>query len=181
MRKLRVLVIFVLIIGVVGAAAGFVVKKRMAAAKKATIVRVEVVGPGELVEFVSAPAELEPRSRVEISAKVSGRVVTLPYKVGERVTKGDPNSTLQDQPADCITAHCGGGREMLRQAVRAAGERAGILAVTVLTSLNEAGAVEEGPRPREAAGWRAPIRVEPAPPREALPSPGRPRRATASR
>jgi HlyD family secretion protein len=98
-RKLRILIIFVLIIGVVGAAAGFVVKKRMAAAKKATIVRVEVVGPGELVEFVSAPAELEPRSRVEISAKVSGRVVTLPYKVGERVTKGDPNANPPIPPS----------------------------------------------------------------------------------
>jgi HlyD family secretion protein len=91
-RKLRILVIFVLIIGVVGAAAGFVVKKRMAAARKATIVRVEVVEPGELLEFVSAPAELEPKSRVEISAKVSGRVEALPFKVGERVTKGDPNA-----------------------------------------------------------------------------------------
>ena len=99
MRKLRILIIFVLIIGVVGAAAGFVVKKRMAAAKKATIVRVEVVGPGELVEFVSAPAELEPKSRVEISAKVSGRVVTLPYKVGERVTKGDPNANPPIPPS----------------------------------------------------------------------------------
>ncbi|MCX5645719.1 MAG: efflux RND transporter periplasmic adaptor subunit [Phycisphaerae bacterium] len=99
MRKLRVLVIFVLIIGVVGAAAGFVVKKRMAAAKKATIVRVEEVQPGELLEFVSAPAELEPKSRVEISAKVSGRVVSLPFKVGERVTKGDPNASPPVPPS----------------------------------------------------------------------------------
>jgi HlyD family secretion protein len=98
-RKLRILVIFVLIIGVVGAAAGFVVKKRMAAARKATIVRVEVVEPGELLEFVSAPAELEPKSRVEISAKVSGRVEALPFKVGERVTKGDPNANPPISPS----------------------------------------------------------------------------------
>ncbi|MCU0917418.1 MAG: efflux RND transporter periplasmic adaptor subunit [Planctomycetes bacterium] len=92
MRKLRILIIFVVIVGIVVAAAGFVVKKRAAAGKRPTTVRVEAVQPGELLEFVSAPAELEPKSRVEISAKVSGRVVVLPFKVGERVTKGDPNA-----------------------------------------------------------------------------------------
>jgi HlyD family secretion protein len=91
-RKLRILIIFVVIVGIVVAAAGFVVKKRAAAGKRPTTVRVEAVQPGELLEFVSAPAELEPKSRVEISAKVSGRVVVLPFKVGERVTKGDPNA-----------------------------------------------------------------------------------------
>ena len=68
------------------------VKKRLAAGQKPTIVRVEEAQPTELLEFVSAPAELEPKSRVEISAKVSGRVMLLPFKVGERVTKGDPNA-----------------------------------------------------------------------------------------
>ena len=91
-RKLRILIIFVVIIVVVGAAGGFVVKKRAAAGKKATVVRVEEAQPTELLEFVSAPAELEPKSRVEISAKVSGRVEALPFKVGERVTRGDPNA-----------------------------------------------------------------------------------------
>jgi HlyD family secretion protein len=98
-RKLRILIIFAVIIGVVGAAAGFVVIKRAAAAKKATIVRVEAVQPGELLEFVSAPGDLEPKSRVEISAKVSGRVVALPFKAGERVTKGDPNANPPVPPS----------------------------------------------------------------------------------
>jgi HlyD family secretion protein len=91
-RKLRILIIFVVVIVVFGAAAGFMVRKRAAASKRATTVRVEACQPCELLEFVSAPAELEPKSRVEISAKVSGRVVALPYKVGEQVTKGDPNA-----------------------------------------------------------------------------------------
>ena len=98
-RKLRILIIFVLIIGVVGAGGWVVVKKRAAAGKKATVVRVEEAQPTELVEFVSAPAELEPKSRVEISAKVSGRVVALPFKVGERVTKGDPNANPPISPS----------------------------------------------------------------------------------
>jgi orotidine-5'-phosphate decarboxylase len=43
-----------------------------------------------------------------------------------------------------LTAHVGGGREMLREAVRASGGKAGILGVTVLTSLDEAAAAEVG-------------------------------------
>jgi HlyD family secretion protein len=96
-RKFRTLIIFVVVIGVVVAVVGmgslYVVAKRMAAARKPTIVRVEEVQPGELIETVSAPGETEPKSRVEISAKASGRVEVLPYDVGDKVTKGDPNAT----------------------------------------------------------------------------------------
>jgi orotidine-5'-phosphate decarboxylase len=46
-----------------------------------------------------------------------------------------------------LTVHSGGGREMLREAVRAAGQDTGILAITVLTSLSEANAVEAGLSP----------------------------------
>ena len=92
MRKLRILIILVVVIAVVGLAGGFVVKKRMKSGKKPTIVRVEQVQPGELIEFVSAPGEIEPKSKVEISAKASARVVSLPYEEGDTVTKGDPNA-----------------------------------------------------------------------------------------
>lgn len=91
-RKLRIIIIFVLVLAVVGGAGWVVVKKRIAASQKPTIVRVEEAQPAELLEFVSAPAELEPKSHVEISAKVSGRVEALPFKVGDRVTRGDPNA-----------------------------------------------------------------------------------------
>jgi HlyD family secretion protein len=76
----------------VALAGGFVVKTRLNSGKKPTIVRVEPVQPGELVEFVSAPGEIEPKSKVEISAKASARVVALPYEEGDTVTKGDPNA-----------------------------------------------------------------------------------------
>ncbi|MBM4028801.1 MAG: efflux RND transporter periplasmic adaptor subunit [Planctomycetes bacterium] len=98
-RKIRILILLVVVLAVVGAGAGFMVKKRVAAARKPTIVRVEVCTPCELLEFVSAPAELEPRSKVEISAKVSGRVVALPHKVGDRVTRGDPNANPPIPPS----------------------------------------------------------------------------------
>jgi HlyD family secretion protein len=91
-RKLRILIILVVLGGLVVAGGGFMVRRRAAAGKKPTIVRVEEVKPGELVEFVSAPGETEPKSRVEISAKTSGRIVALPYEVGEPVTRGDPNA-----------------------------------------------------------------------------------------
>jgi orotidine-5'-phosphate decarboxylase len=46
-----------------------------------------------------------------------------------------------------LTVHTGGGREMLQGAVKTAGDRAGILGVTVLTSLSSQGAVEAGLQP----------------------------------
>jgi len=91
-RKLRILIIVIVVIAVVGLVAGFVVRRRMSASAKPTIVRVEEVIPGELVESVSAPGEIEPKSKVEISAKASARVVALPYEEGDCVTKGDPNA-----------------------------------------------------------------------------------------
>ncbi len=95
-RTLRTVIILVVVLVVLGAAvttAGVVVVgRRIAAARRPTIVRVEEVQPGELIEFVSAPGEIEPKSRVEISAKTSGRIEALPYDVGDKVTKGDPNA-----------------------------------------------------------------------------------------
>jgi HlyD family secretion protein len=91
-RKLRILIILVVVIAVAVLAGAVVVRRRAAAGKKPTIVRVEEVQPGELIEFVSAPGETEPKSKVEISAKTSGRVELLPYDVGDQVTKGDPNA-----------------------------------------------------------------------------------------
>jgi len=141
-RKLRILIIFVLIIGVVGAGGWVVVKKRAAAGKKATVVRVEEAQPTELLEFVSAPAELEPKSHVEISAKVSGRVEALPFKVGERVTKGDPNANppvpasviVQLDSKDLKSQLLGAQARRAAQAAtiesekaRIAGQRAGLL------------------------------------------------------
>lgn len=62
------------------------------AGQKTTAVRLEQPLQGVLVEFVSAPGEIEPRSNVEISAKVSARVTALPFDEGATVTRGDPNA-----------------------------------------------------------------------------------------
>ncbi|MCE5185297.1 MAG: efflux RND transporter periplasmic adaptor subunit [Planctomycetaceae bacterium] len=54
-----------------------------------TTVRLETVAPGEFVEIINAPGEIRPKSEVDISAKVSARIVELPVKEGDKVKEGD--------------------------------------------------------------------------------------------
>ena len=61
-------------------------------ADQPTTVRVEKAIRGNLIETISAAGEVEPKSKVAISARVSARIAELPFKEGDRVTKGDPNS-----------------------------------------------------------------------------------------
>jgi HlyD family secretion protein len=73
--------------------------KKKTLSKTILKVRTEAVKRGELVETVNAPGEIEPRTKVDISAKVSARVVELPYKEGERVTAGNPNTNPPIPPS----------------------------------------------------------------------------------
>ena len=99
MRKLWIVIIIVLIVLGVGAGGFLFMKRRGGSALKPTVVRIEHPMPGKLMEYVSAPGEIEPRSNVEISAKFSARVVALPYKEGDAVTKGDPNANPPIPPS----------------------------------------------------------------------------------
>jgi len=98
-RKLWIVIIVVLIVLGVGAGGFLFMKRRGGSALKPTVVRIEHPMPGKLMEYVSAPGEIEPRSNVEISAKFSARVVALPYKEGDAVTKGDPNANPPIPPS----------------------------------------------------------------------------------
>jgi HlyD family secretion protein len=91
-KKSRVIIIVVVVVLVVVAGGGMAVKSRFKGPDRTTTVRIEKAQRGELIEFVSAPGEIEPLSNVEISAKVSARVVALAYDEGATVTKGDPNA-----------------------------------------------------------------------------------------
>ena len=51
--------------------------------------RVMVVTPGVIREVVSAPGEVEPDTKVDISAEVSARIESLPLREGDKVAKGD--------------------------------------------------------------------------------------------
>jgi HlyD family secretion protein len=54
-----------------------------------TVVRVEPSVRGDLVEFVSASGEVEPRTKVSISSRVVARINELPFDEGHSVKKGD--------------------------------------------------------------------------------------------
>jgi HlyD family secretion protein len=62
-----------------------------------TKVRLHTVAQGRLVETVSAPGEIIPNTKVDISAEVSARILELPFREGERVAKGDVVVRLDDK------------------------------------------------------------------------------------
>jgi HlyD family secretion protein len=77
---------------VVVSATGLLAWRRIAAARKAVVVRVENPQRGELIEFITAPGLIEPKTKVQIRAKVTARITEMPYEEGDRVTRGDPNA-----------------------------------------------------------------------------------------
>ncbi|MCK4282680.1 MAG: efflux RND transporter periplasmic adaptor subunit [Candidatus Brocadiae bacterium] len=64
-----------------------------------TLVCVQKPERGDLTEVVSARAEVEPKTSVDISARVSARTEALPYEEGDRVTKGDPDAEPPIEPS----------------------------------------------------------------------------------
>ena len=92
MKKSRIIIIVVVVILVVVAGGGMAIKSKFKSQGKLTTVRIEKAQKGQLIEFVSAPGEIEPKTKVEISAKVAARIVELPYEEGDTVTCGDENA-----------------------------------------------------------------------------------------
>ncbi len=62
-----------------------------------TEVRTQQVVPQRLVETVSAPGEIEPLTKVEISAEVAARIEQLPFREGNRIKRGDVIVKLDDR------------------------------------------------------------------------------------
>lgn len=56
---------------------------------KAVDVRIETVEPRDLVASVTASGQVEPRTKVDVAADISGRIVSLAVKEGQMVRKGD--------------------------------------------------------------------------------------------
>jgi HlyD family secretion protein len=52
-------------------------------------VKVEAVSRGDLTRSISAPGAIDPKTKVKISARVSARVIALPFKEGQDVNEGD--------------------------------------------------------------------------------------------
>ena len=86
----------VVVVGVVGAGValtqtslGETLKARFERHEEAATVRLEAVGRSDVTRSVSAPGLVEPRTKVEISAQVSARIVALPFEEGDVVRAGD--------------------------------------------------------------------------------------------
>ena len=86
----------VLVVGVVGAGVALTqtslidtLKARFEGQEEAATVRLETVGRSDVTRSVSAPGLVEPRTKVEISAQVSARIVALPFEEGDLVRAGD--------------------------------------------------------------------------------------------
>jgi HlyD family secretion protein len=83
--------IFLIIIGVLvglGFLVSWVIRKNTSSGPEIQTVRVEPVVRGNLIETISAPGEVEPKTKVSISARVAARIIDLPFKEGDKVTKG---------------------------------------------------------------------------------------------
>jgi HlyD family secretion protein len=75
--------------GVIGLAIVIIgVTSAMKGRNKAVEVRVEKVQRRDLVASVTASGQVQPHSRVDVSADISGRIVRLAVKEGQMVTKG---------------------------------------------------------------------------------------------
>jgi HlyD family secretion protein len=89
-KRSRKVLIWVGVIGLIAAGAGWQFLKARSGSAKPTIVRIEQPTRGELIETVSAPGQVDPKTNVQISAKVSARITEMPFKGGDKVTRGDP-------------------------------------------------------------------------------------------
>lgn len=122
MKKSRIIIVIVLVTLAVLTVGGILIWAKIVASRKPTVVRIENAQRGELIEFVSAPGEIEPRKKVEISTKVPARVVELPYEEGDRVTCGDPNANPKVEPSVLVRLDA---KDLESQLLQASATRAG--------------------------------------------------------
>jgi len=98
-KKSRLIITTIIVMLVVVSGVGMAIRAKFKGPSKATVVRIEKAKSGDLIEFVSAPGEIEPKTKVEISAKVAARIVELPYEEGDTVTGGDENANPPVPPS----------------------------------------------------------------------------------
>lgn len=85
------------------------VMKQFNPGAKPTEVRVEPVVRGNLVKVVNAPGTVEAREKRNISARVSSKIIALPFEEGDDVRAGDVVARLdaEDLLADLASAEAG--------------------------------------------------------------------------
>ena len=89
MKKLILIGVGVLVVG--GLVMGLTMRNGGGASGQPTelSVRAENTSRGELIEIVSAPGQLQPKTKVTISAKTTARIMALPFDEGQGVKQGD--------------------------------------------------------------------------------------------
>jgi HlyD family secretion protein len=80
-------VVTVVVLGILAGVGMSLRGKSDSGKSEGTPVRVEPVKRGDLVEIVSAPGQLQPRTKVSISAKTTARIIELPFEEGASVKK----------------------------------------------------------------------------------------------
>lgn len=94
MKKFWIILVIVLVVVVVGAGALYTAVS--GGEPPATAVRLEEVGRGELIEFVTAPGEIQAKRKVSISARTAAQIAELPFEEGMTVKTGDVLVRLDD-------------------------------------------------------------------------------------
>lgn len=82
LRWLIIITVVLILFVIIGKKAGWI------GGKSKTQVSTEKVMPRSIIETVSASGKIQPEVEVKISSDVSGEIVELPVKEGDRVTKG---------------------------------------------------------------------------------------------
>ena len=107
-----------------GTAQGKGIIESMKPKERPTEVRLASVERGSLVRIVSAPGVIEPKTKVQIGAQVSAKIVALPFREGDSVKKGD---VLVRLDADDYMAALASARASLKgEEARLAGARASL-------------------------------------------------------
>ncbi len=82
LRYLVITVLLLIVFGIIGKKVGWI------GGESKTLVSTEKVTRRTIIETVSASGKIQPEVEVKISSDVSGEIVELPVKEGDRVTKG---------------------------------------------------------------------------------------------
>jgi HlyD family secretion protein len=115
------------VLGLMGGVAYFVFARVRAASAQTGIieVRVEPAARGSLIESVSAPGEIQPLTKVSISAKVAAPIVKMPFKdrEGQPVHQGDLLVKLDDDDLQAIKRQLEAEKTAQQQNIEVARQR----------------------------------------------------------
>ena len=98
-KRSRKIFIWIIITVITAGIINSMFKKNSSHTKNATKVSLAQAQISDLAESISAPGEIAPKNKVQISAKVSARIIKLPFKEGDTVTKGNADASI---PASLI-------------------------------------------------------------------------------